>query len=222
MNRLPGSSFGGGGVEIIDEAKEKAKAAKSAQGGSMIFTVSILTMVGVMGYFGYLVMDRIIMLGEITTLGEDMKTLGANINKDEINEFKSLDKTLKSINGKLSTHILNTQVLDFVNQNIRNVLQVAEYKIDTTDKGVEVGLTVIAPSFKELAEQTEKLYQLKLDKEIVSFTVSNLSFESETRRLRFGINIVFDKTKVAAVNPAAPVAPPVNNGATTSTATTTK
>jgi uncharacterized OB-fold protein len=70
--------------------------------------------------------------------------------------------------------------------------------VEVKEKDVDVNIVMTAPSFKELAEQTEKLFYMKEKGEIRSFSVSNLSFESETRRARFSVNIIFDKTKTVA------------------------
>ena len=184
-------------VEILDEEKEKTKLIEASK-LSWFFVFGIMSIIGVVGYFGFLVFSRIDMLSQIADLSSQLNTVAKNIDVKEMQNFQAMDVTLKTINGKLATHVLNYEILNLVNQNIRNSLQITEYRLDTKDKEVEVNLTAIAPSFKELAEQTEKFFVLKDDGQIKSFSVSNLTFESDTKRLKFNIRIIFDKSKVSA------------------------
>lgn len=186
------------GVEIIrDDAVPVAK----AKGGGLFLTLSIFILLGVILYFIYLVYSRFAMLNDINFLGDQLNTIGKNIDKNEMEDFRTMDKKLKTINQKLSRHTLNSQIFIFVNNNIRNTLQITEYRLDVKDKEVEVTLAAIAPSFKEFAEQTEKLFQLKESGSIKSFRISNLSFEADTRRLRFTTSLVFDRALVSAITP---------------------
>jgi hypothetical protein len=105
-----------------------------------------------------------------------------------------MDLSLKAINGKLNNHVLTSFIFSTVNQNIRSSLQVSEYRVDVKEKVVEVNLVAVTPSFKELAEQTEKFFEMKEKGDIQSFSVSNLSFEAETKRAKFSVNIIFDKS----------------------------
>lgn len=185
------------GVEIIQDGVNTDKKVK---GGNSILVLSIFVLLGVVLYFFYLVFDRISMLNNITSLGDQLNSIGKNIDKNEMKDFQAMDQKLKTINSKLGSHTLNSQIFLFVNNNIRNTLQVTEYRLDVKDKEVEVSLNAISPSFKEFAEQTEKLFQLKESGVIKSFRVSNMTFEAETRRLRFTTNIVFDRTTVSAIS----------------------
>lgn len=182
-------------VEIADSSK---KIEKKGGLGSTLFLIAILSIVAVLGYFVFLVFYRISMLNQIVNYGDQMQTISKNIDKAEMEEFRSMDKILKTINEKLGKHVLNSQILIFVNNNIRNTLQITEYRVEVKEKDVDVSLTAIAPSFKEFAEQTEKLFVLKEEGNIKSFNISNMAFESETRRLRFTTRLVFDRSKVSA------------------------
>jgi hypothetical protein len=55
----------------------------------------------------------------------------------------------------------------------------------------------VAPTFRELAEQTEKMSELKTTGVVKDFTISQLSLESDGRRIRYSLNLVFDKNKVS-------------------------
>jgi hypothetical protein len=181
-------------IEIIDDSQPKPKSEES----SLFLMLSIVVLLGVFGYFGYLVFSRILMLQQITQIGADFEALSTTINKDEIEEFITLDESVKAINSRLDKHILVSNVLSFVNRNIRNNMQVSDYRVSTNGKDVEVVLVNISPSFKELAEQTEKMFELRNQGEIKSFSVSQLSLENDGRKVRFNLNILFDKTKMSA------------------------
>lgn len=185
------------GIEFVDEEKEKAKAAAAA-GISWAFVFSIIALIGVLGYFGFLVFYRVSMITQIQNYTDQMVTLGKNIDVKEMKDFQAMDITLNTINGKLSNHVLTAQIFSFINQNIRSNLEITDYSLEVKDKTVNVSLVAIAPTFKELAEQTEKLFLLRESGYLQSFSVSNLSFESQTRRLHFTIMISFDKSKVSA------------------------
>lgn len=186
--------------EIIDEEKKENVITKS--GGSFLYIVSVLSLVGVFVYFGFLVFYRLNILAQISAYGEQIRSISSSIDRKELEDFKVMDKTLKSINEKLGRHVLSSQVLLLVNKNIRTSLQVSEYKVDVKDKEVLVTLTSVAPTFREFAEQTEKFFAMKTEGRIKSFSVSNMSFESDTRRLRFTTQIVFDRNSMSALSVA--------------------
>jgi hypothetical protein len=184
--------------EVIDEEKEKEKTLKTERSGSLFLILAYMFLLGVVGYFVFLVFYRMDLLNQISVMSQSLKNITQNIDKKEMEEFAAMDSSLKSMEGKLSKHVLVSNVIYTVNQNIRNTLQVSEYRVEVKEKDVDVNIVMTAPSFKELAEQTEKLFYMKEKGEIRSFSVSNLSFESETRRARFSVNIIFDKTKTVA------------------------
>jgi hypothetical protein len=184
--------------DVIDEEKEKEKTLKTERSGSLFLILAYMFLLGVVGYFVFLVFYRMDLLNQISVMSQSLKKITQNIDKKEMEEFAAMDSSLKSMEGKLSKHVLVSNVIYTVNQNIRNTLQVSEYRVEVKEKDVDVNIVMTAPSFKELAEQTEKLFYMKEKGEIRSFSVSNLSFESETRRARFSVNIIFDKTKTVA------------------------
>jgi hypothetical protein len=188
------------GIEIIDEEKEKVKAATDNSKGFLVFILAVFTMIGVLGYFGYLVFARTLMLSQISDYGEKLKELSASIDKNELESYRAMDKTLNAVNSKLSRHIVNSDLISLVNKNIRTNIQVSEYRLEVKEKEVELNLSMISPSFKELAEQSEKILELKDNNQIKSFNVANLSFEQETKKVRFTMRIVFDKTKITSNN----------------------
>lgn len=187
-------------IEITDETKKENKKNPLA----FLFPLSILCFLGVLLYFFYLVFLRWSTLQKVAILSEDFTALSRNINKDEIEDFIILDKSLKSISQKLSEHNHVSEVLDTVNRNIRTNIQVSDYRLETKGNEVSVGLTVVAPSFRELAEQTEKLSELKSSGQIKGFTVQQMALESDGRRVRFVLNIVFEKRSVLMTSAAVP------------------
>lgn len=189
--------------EVVDEAKEREKEMKAESGG-WIFWLAILSLFSSCGYFGFLVFERISMLSDIEALGNQMRTVGQNIDKNEMREFQNMDTTLNTINSRLQKHILNFQIMNVVNSNLRSSVQLSEYRIDVKDKEIEVNLSAAVPSFKDLAEQTERFFVMRNSGVITSFSVSNLSFDQETRKMRFNMRMTFDKSKVnaAALNQA--------------------
>jgi hypothetical protein len=193
------------GIEIVDEEKEKIKAAIESSRDFWVFLLSIFAMVAVLGFFGYLVFYRTLMLSQISDYGDKLKELSASINKDELESYRTMDNTLNAVNSKLSKHVVSSDLISLVNRNIRTSIQVSEYRLEVKEKEVEMNLTMISPSFKELAEQSEKFLELKNSGMIKSFNVANLSFEQETRKVRFSMRIVFDKTKITSNNNQAPL-----------------
>ncbi len=161
--------------------------------------LSFLVLVAVLGYQVFLIIYRLTSVNEIIANTEEMSGIAKSIDLKEIQEFRSMDNTLKTINSKLNKHILTSEVVSVINQNIRKTIQISEYRLDVKQADVEVSLTGIAPSFRELAEQTEKLFQIKDQGKISNFTVTSISFESETKRVKFSIRIIFDKSKMNAV-----------------------
>jgi hypothetical protein len=58
-------------------------------------------------------------------------------------------------------------------------------------------LTSVAQSFRELAEQTEKMADLKLVGAIKDFRVAQMALESDGRKVRYTLNLIFDKNKIS-------------------------
>lgn len=188
------SAVGGNdGIEIVDDSAPK----KEKVSFGFIFPLSILSLIAVFGYFGYLVFIRFVTLEKMTLLSEQFQVLASNINKSEIDEFLALDNSLKSVKQKLATHTQLAGILSFVNKNIRSNVQINDYRIDSREKEVVVGLSSVAPTFRELAEQTEKMAELKQTGAIKDFTVTQMSLESDGRRIRYTLNLIFDKSKIS-------------------------
>jgi hypothetical protein len=163
------------------------------------------------GYFGYSVFDRFVTIEKIAILNEQFQVLSSNINKSEIDEFLALDNSLKAIQQKIGTHTQLGGILVFVNKNIRTNVQVSDYRIETREKEVAVGLSSVAPTFRELAEQTEKMAELKSMGAIKDFNVTQMALESDGRRVRYTLNLVFDKAKIS-VAAQSTQATPQNSG----------
>lgn len=185
--------------EIIDEDKEKAKAQAASQSGGMFLFFSIVILVALFAYWGFLVYYRVTLISQIVSYGSELRNISKNIDVKEMQDFQAMDSTLKAINGRLSKHVLGGEIMSFINLNIRKTLQITEYRMDVNPTTVDVNLTAVSPSFKELAEQTEKFFQEKEKGNIKSFAVSNMSFEADTRKIKFSLKIVFDRSKVSAV-----------------------
>jgi hypothetical protein len=100
--------------------------------------------------------------------------------------------------SRLSDHILPTFIFSFLNKNMRNTVQVTEYKVENKESGVDVSFQCIAPTFKDMAEQTEKMTELKKSSQIKNFSLSNLFIETDTGKIRFTIKVEFDRSKVSA------------------------
>jgi hypothetical protein len=187
-------------LEFIDEEAEKAKATKSESSGAFILFVSVLIFITAFGSFIFLVVYRMTMLQAIGVLGQNMREVAKNIDTNEIEQFKSMDNTLKTIDTRLKNHTLNSVVMEMVNKNIKSNLQVSEYHLDVRDKEVEINITAIAPTFKDFAEQTERFFLMREQKIINSFMISSITYESDTKRLKFSIRVLFDRSQVSASN----------------------
>lgn len=181
------------GIEIVDNTPKK----KETGSFGFMLPLSILTLFASFGYFGYLVFNRFVTIEKIAVLSEQFQVLSGNINTNEIEEFIALDNSLKAINQKIGSHTQLGGIFAFVNKNIRSSVQVNDYRIESREKEVVVGLTSIAPTFRELAEQTEKMAELKTSGAIKDFNVTQMSLESDGRRVRYVLNLTFDKTKIS-------------------------
>ncbi len=183
------------GIEIVDEEAEKNK---PKEGGGVFLLISVLLLLFSFAYFGFLIFKRVNSLNKITDYSNQLHELGLSIDKVEMEEFKNMEKSLKFMNGKMANHILNSGIFIFINNNIRNNLQVTDYKIDVKDKTVEADLSSVSPTLKDLTEQSEKLYILKQSGSIKDFNIYNISIEPDTKRVRSSMKLVFEKTKVSA------------------------
>lgn len=184
---------GNDGIEIVDESAGK----KEKTSFGFLLPLSILTLFVSFGYFGYLVFNRYVTIEKIAILSEQFQVLSGNINKNEIEEFLALDNSLKAIQQKIGGHTQLGGILAFVNKNIRSNVQISDYRIESREKEVSVGLSSIAPTFRELAEQTEKMAELKASGAIKDFSVTQMALESDGRRIRYTLNLIFDKSKIS-------------------------
>lgn len=165
----------------------------------IIFWVVTITVIGTIGYLIYLVGMRFYLLSQISGISKDLQQLQSSINSAEIADLQTVDSRLKLINTRLGSHILTGVIFDTINQHIRVNTQVMEYKISVTDTELNVSLSEIAPTFKEMAEQTERLFVMKDQGLIKNFTITNLAYEQDTRKVRFTIKMVLDKDKYSAL-----------------------
>ena len=122
-----------------------------------------------------------------------------NIDTNELQNFITLDKSLNAIKQRLSRHILNSEVLKFMNSNLRTSLALTNYSIDVKEQNVEVSFDSVAASLKDMTEQSERLYALKQSGLIKNYSVSGISFEQDFKRTRFNTKVVFDRSKVSAL-----------------------
>lgn len=184
---------GSDGIEILDESSKQRQ--KNSFG--LLLPLSIFALCSSFGYFGYLVFNRIVSLEKIVLVSEQFQVLSRNISKNEIDNFLALDNSLKAIKQKIGGHTQLGGVLAFVNKNIRSSVQINDYRIESREKEVAVGLSSIAPTFRELAEQTEKMGELKASGAIKDFSITQMALESDGRRIRFTLNLIFDKSKIS-------------------------
>jgi len=190
---------GNDGIEIMDGSNNQ----REQTSFGFLLPLSVLTLFLSFGYFGYLVFDRFVTIEKIALLSEQFQVLSSNINKNEIDEFLALDNSLKAIKQKIGGHTQLAGILAFVNKNIRSNVQISDYRIESREKEVSVGLSSIAPTFRELAEQTEKMAELKTTGAIKDFSITQMALESDGRRIRYTLNLIFDKSKISAAALAA-------------------
>lgn len=183
-------------VEKVTPAKNMSSGFLS---GNFLFLISIFSFLGVFGYFFFLVFTWTQSLDQIGNLAQLMNQQKDKINKDELQDFINTDKVLKAINQRLASHTLNSEILNFMNANLRSNLQVTDYKIENKDREVELNITSISPSFKEISEQSSRLLILRSQGLINNFSFSNLSIESDGKKLRFTTKVTFDRSKVSAL-----------------------
>jgi hypothetical protein len=184
------------GAELGATVKSATETKKSDL--QLLSWTAYAVVVGVILYTTYLVFMRFYILNQISSVSAELQTIEQSVDKGSIETLKTVDKRLQMIKTRLSRHVLSGVVLDTINQYIRTTAQVSEYKIETTETELTVSLSEITPTFKDMAEQTEKLFDLKNTGIIKSFTITNLSYEQDTRRVRFTIKLVLDKTKYSA------------------------
>jgi hypothetical protein len=165
---------------------------------SLVKILISLFFIGSLVYCGYLFFLRFDTLTQIEEYSFRLRNVETKISKKEIEEFKYMDTILKSMKSRLSDHILPTFIFSFLNKNMRNTVQVTEYKVENKESGVDVSFQCIAPTFKDMAEQTEKMTELKKSSQIKNFSLSNLFIETDTGKIRFTIKVEFDRSKVSA------------------------
>lgn len=183
----------GAELQAIRQASQKKPA-------DVIWWVMLLVVAGAIGYIGYLVAMRFIILSKISGVSQELVQMQASFNRNEIEDLKTVDQRLKVINSRLSTHVLVASVFETINQHIRNTTQISEYKISTSDADVNVTLSAIAPTFKDMAEQTERLFIMKDQNLIKGFAITNLAYEQDTHKVRFTVKLVLAKNKYSALN----------------------
>lgn len=165
----------------------------------VVWWLMIVSVVAAVGYIGYVVTLRFLTLSQIAGVSQELTQLQASFNKNEIADLKTVDQRLKLINSRLGNHILTAAVFDTINQHIRTTTQVSEYKVAVTESELNVSLSAIAPTFKDMAEQTERLFVMKDQNLIKSFTITNLAYEQDTRRVRFTVKLILDKSRYSAL-----------------------
>lgn len=165
----------------------------------LVFWVAVLGVLSVIGYLSYLVAMRFVLLSRIQGISQELVQLQSTFNKSDISDLKTVDQRLKIINSRLGSHVLTATVFDTVNQHIRTATQLSEYKISISENNVDVTLSAIAPSFKEMAEQTERLFVMKDQNLIKSFSITNLAYEQDTHKVRFTIKMILDKSRYSAL-----------------------
>jgi hypothetical protein len=168
------------------------------QSGSLYIYLSLAIFIGSIGYSIFLLVQKQVLIQSIKNVSEELKVLESKINKSEIESLKVADEKLKIIKQKLASHVISSDSLGLINQNIRTSSQVTEYKFDLTDSDIILSFSAIVPSFKDIAEQTERLFEMRKEGKIKSFGLSNLSYEQDTKRVRFTVKVNLDKSKFSA------------------------
>ncbi len=197
-NSKPASSPVDLGIEIIDEEKEDKEKIKQIKYSGLYLSFAFLILVVVIGYFIFLVFYRITLINQISDYSTQLKNISSSIDVKELQDFQTMDSALKMVNEKLDKHILTSVVMFYVNQNLKKTIQITDYGVEVRPDDVEVVFTAISPSMKEIAEQTERFFALKDSNIIKSFSITSLSFEGETKKIKFTMKATLDKSKVSA------------------------
>lgn len=185
------------GIKII--TKEDLKN-ESNTVSNYFFSVAIVILLMSLGYAFFLIGSRYYTLNRIQNISAQLISLEGTIDKKEVEEYRILSQKVNSIKNRLSKHFIHTDILNLVNQNMRSSVQVYEYKVDVTDTDLIASYSCMAPSFKDMAEQTERLFDLRSKAQIKSFSLSSLSYEQDTKRVRYTIKVNLDKSKFSAEN----------------------
>ena len=181
------------------ETPPKEEVQKSSFLGTIIFLLGFASFLGVVGYFAFIILSWQNTLSQIGDYSAKLSESKKNIDTNELQNFITLDKSLNAIKQRLSRHILNSEVLKFMNSNLRTSLALTNYSIDVKEQNVEVSFDSVAASLKDMTEQSERLYALKQSGLIKNYSVSGISFESDLKRTRFNTKVVFDRSKVSAL-----------------------
>jgi multidrug resistance efflux pump len=152
--------------------KQSASEVQSDLAERTLFTLAILFLIGTVLYTSYLFFLRWKTLNDISAISASLTQVSSTIDPQEIEGFKVMDAKVKSIKQRLSKHFMFTNVFALINQNMRTTIQVSEYKVDVTDTELLASYSCAAPSFKEMAEQTERLLELKNSGAIKGFSLS--------------------------------------------------
>lgn len=195
-------SMGNTNGDKMEERKKtilKNNTVNESSSGTVVLLASVLFFLCTIGYTAYVFFERNATLQKISSISEELQRIENSIDKKELQDFINLDKQINYAKSKLSKHLIFSDVFALVNQNIRSSIQISQYDISLEEKNISVSISCIAPTFKDLAEQTEKMFQLKNQGVISSFSVSGLSYEQETKRVRFTLRIKLDQSKFSAL-----------------------
>lgn len=191
------------GTSTIDENEaaqnNNEETTKTSLFSSILFLLGIVSFAGVIGYFIFIILSWQNTLSQIGEYSANLASQKDKIDQKELQDFIDLDKSLKAVKQRLGRHILNTEILKFMNSNLRSSITLTDYNIEAKDTTVELSFNSIASSFKDMAEQTERLFLLKQIGLVQSFSVANISLESDSKKLKFMIRVNFDRLKVSAL-----------------------
>lgn len=137
-------------------------------------------------------------MNSIRKVSSDLKNIEQTVNKEEIKELQVLSDKINYINNRLKKHYLFAEVFRSVNQNMRSSLQVTKYSINMKEESIVASFSVVAPSFKDMAEQTERMFTLRKEGKIDNFSLTGLGYEEDSKRVRFTINVFINKQKYSA------------------------
>lgn len=179
-----------------------------------IFTLAVLSSIGVFGYEFYL-------KANISKMNNNLATAKQSLEPETIKKIADLDNRIISTKDILENHIVLSPLFDYLESSTLKGVRFTQFEYETTDKGIILSMRGQARGYSALALQSEIFNKSQYLKEPIFADLDlddkgNVTF---TFKAKIDLSIVSYKKGVA--NMRAVTTPPVQQVATTTAATST-
>lgn len=189
---------------------------------SLIFTLTILSSVGIFAYNKYLNYS-------IDKMGAELESARGEVESEATRELIRLDARITSTKTLLANHVVISPLFDFLEDSTLGAVRFTDFEFANSDKGVELSMSGQARSYSALALQANVLSKSQYLKNQV---FSNLDLD-EKGNVIFSYKATIDPSLVAyrriiesqnistpQITPATTLAPTSSTTVSTSTKST--